>query len=41
MNDDLFPNTKKAISSLIALPIYPSLTEKEINYLMKVLNKIL
>jgi len=41
MNDDLFPNTKKAISSLIALPIYPSLTDKEINYLMKVLNKIL
>ena len=41
MNDDLFPNTKKALSSLIALPIYPSLTNKEINYLMKILNKIL
>lgn len=41
MDDKLFQNTKKAISSLIALPIYPSLTDKEINYLMKVLNKIL
>ncbi len=41
MNDELFPNTKKAISSLIVLPIYPSLTNKEINYLIKVLKKIL
>ncbi|MEK7658939.1 MAG: DegT/DnrJ/EryC1/StrS family aminotransferase [Patescibacteria group bacterium] len=41
MDDKLFPNTKKAISSLIALPIYPSLTDKEINYLIKVLKNIL
>ena len=41
INDELFKNTKKAISQLIALPIYPSLTDKEINYLIKVLKKIL
>ncbi|MEK7540644.1 MAG: aminotransferase class I/II-fold pyridoxal phosphate-dependent enzyme [Patescibacteria group bacterium] len=41
MRDDLFKNTKKATSSLIALPIYPSMTAKEINYLMKILIKIL
>ena len=41
MDDKLFPNTKKAIFSLIALPIYPSLTDKEIDYLIKTLKKII
>ncbi|MFA5878094.1 MAG: DegT/DnrJ/EryC1/StrS family aminotransferase [Candidatus Staskawiczbacteria bacterium] len=41
MTDELFPNTKKAVSSVIAVPIYPSLTSMEINYLIKTLKKIL
>ncbi|MDD2731831.1 MAG: aminotransferase class I/II-fold pyridoxal phosphate-dependent enzyme [Candidatus Pacebacteria bacterium] len=36
-----FPNTEKALSSLMALPIYPSLKEQEIDYLLKALKKIL
>jgi len=41
MDDELFPNTSKATRSLIALPIYPSLTSAEINYLIKTVKKIL
>ena len=41
MPDSLFENTKKAIDSLVVLPIYPSLTEKEINYLLKIVKKII
>ena len=41
MDDELFPNTKKTISSVMAVPIYPSLNEKEIHYIIKILKKIL
>jgi perosamine synthetase len=41
IDDRLFPNTNKAISSVIALPIYPSLNKKEIDYIVKILKKIL
>lgn len=41
MSDKLFPNTEKAILSLIAIPLYPSLNKKEINYIIKVFKKIL
>lgn len=41
MDDKLFPNTSKATRSLIALPIYPSLTSAEINYLIRTVKKIL
>lgn len=41
MSDRLFPNTKKAISSIIAVPIHPSLNKKEIHYIIKILKKIL
>jgi perosamine synthetase len=41
MSDSSFENTKKAIDSLVVLPIYPSLTEKEINYLLKIVKKII
>jgi len=36
-----FPNTEKTISSLFVIPAYPSLTNKEINYIIKTLKKIL
>ncbi len=41
MDDKLFPNTEKTISSVMAVPIYPSLEEKEIHYIIKILKKIL
>ena len=39
--DKFFPNAKKSIDSLVALPIYPSLKDREIDYLLKILKKIL
>lgn len=41
MNDELFPNTKKAISSVVAVPLYPSLSKKEIDYILKIIKKII
>lgn len=41
MDDKLFPNTRKAVSSVVAVPIYPSLSEKEISYVIKVIKKII
>ena len=41
IDDKFFPNTKKAVSSLIALPSYPSLSKQELNYIIKVLKEIL
>ncbi|MBI2054301.1 MAG: DegT/DnrJ/EryC1/StrS aminotransferase family protein [Candidatus Staskawiczbacteria bacterium] len=41
IDDKLFPNTGKAVDSLIALPIYPSLEDKEINYLLGIIEKII
>lgn len=40
MDDRLFPNTKKAVSSLVVIPLYPSLTEGETRYITKVLRGI-
>ena len=36
-----FPNTEEAVSSLFVVPLYPSLTNKEIDYIIKVVKKIL
>ncbi len=36
-----FPNTEKTISSLFVVPTYPSLTDKEISYIIETLKKIL
>lgn len=41
MQDSLFENTKKAIDSLVVLPIYPSLTAKEADYLIKIVKKVI
>lgn len=41
MDDELFPNTKKTISSIIAVPLYPSLNKKEIRYIIETLKKTL
>ncbi|MDP3883022.1 MAG: DegT/DnrJ/EryC1/StrS family aminotransferase [Candidatus Staskawiczbacteria bacterium] len=41
ISDELFPNTKKTISTVMAVPIYPSLNKDEINYVIKILKKIL
>jgi len=35
----LFPNTEKAVSSVIAVPIYPSLDKKEIDYIIKIVTQ--
>lgn len=39
-NDDQFPNTMKFFNRLLRLPIYPSLTVKEINDIISVVHKV-
>lgn len=36
-----FPNTEETTRSLFVIPAYPSLTDKEINYLIKIVKKII
>ena len=40
-NEDDFPNTEKAYTTTLTLPIYPSLTEKEIRRVMSVVSRCL
>lgn len=41
ISDKDFPNTAKAQSNAVSIPIYPFMTEEEINYLERSLNSIL
>jgi perosamine synthetase len=40
LDQNNFPNTKKAREHVISIPIYPSLTEEEINHIIKTTKKI-
>jgi dTDP-4-amino-4,6-dideoxygalactose transaminase len=36
-----YPNAERAVSSLISIPLYPSLTRSEISYVIETTQKIL
>ena len=41
LNERDYPNTADALNKIVSLPIYPSLTEKDINHIMKTLKEVL
>lgn len=41
LNADDYPNTKKAIERALSIPIYPSLSNRDVNYIIKHIQKVL